>query len=59
MAQFPGIGMTHYPLLAGTDEHMAGLLRCAGRYRAYRGGHLTLEETACRGDMRRRKTPIH
>ncbi len=27
MAQFLGIGMTHYPLLAGTDEHMAGLLR--------------------------------
>ena len=27
MAAFLGIGMTHYPLLAGTDEHMAGLLR--------------------------------
>jgi hypothetical protein len=27
VAQFLGIGMTHYPLLAGTDEHMAGLLR--------------------------------
>jgi len=27
MAQFLGVGMTHYPLLAGTDEHMAGLLR--------------------------------
>ena len=27
MAHFLGIGMTHYPLLAGTDEHMAGLLR--------------------------------
>ena len=27
MASFLGIGMTHYPLLAGTDEHMAGLLR--------------------------------
>ncbi|WP_433503192.1 extradiol ring-cleavage dioxygenase [Pseudonocardia halophobica] len=27
MSQFLGIGMTHYPLLAGTDEHMAGLLR--------------------------------
>jgi hypothetical protein len=27
MAQFLGLGMTHYPLLAGTDDHMAGLLR--------------------------------
>jgi len=27
MSQFLGLGMTHYPLLAGTDEHMAGLLR--------------------------------
>src|SRR6516165_1765896 len=27
MSAFLGIGMTHYPLLAGTDEHMAGLLR--------------------------------
>src|ERR1700678_2798463 len=27
MARFLGVGMTHYPLLAGTDEHMAGLLR--------------------------------
>ena len=27
MAEFRGLGMTHYPLLAGTDEHMAGLLR--------------------------------
>jgi hypothetical protein len=27
MSRFLGIGMTHYPLLAGTDEHMAGLLR--------------------------------
>ena len=27
MAQFLGLGMTHYPLLAGTDEHMASLLR--------------------------------
>jgi hypothetical protein len=27
VAQFLGVGMTHYPLLAGTDEHMAGLLR--------------------------------
>jgi hypothetical protein len=27
VAQFLGIGLTHYPLLAGTDEHMAGLLR--------------------------------
>ncbi len=27
MATFLGLGMTHYPLLAGTDEHMAGLLR--------------------------------
>jgi Catalytic LigB subunit of aromatic ring-opening dioxygenase len=27
MAHFLGLGMTHYPLLAGTDEHMAGLLR--------------------------------
>jgi hypothetical protein len=27
MAQFLGLRMTHYPLLAGTDEHMAGLLR--------------------------------
>lgn len=27
MAHFLGLGMTHYPLLAGTDEHMAGLLQ--------------------------------
>ncbi|MDT5016794.1 MAG: hypothetical protein QOD39_2954 [Mycobacterium sp.] len=27
MARFLGLGLTHYPLLAGTDEHMAGLLR--------------------------------
>jgi hypothetical protein len=27
VAQFLGLGLTHYPLLAGTDEHMAGLLR--------------------------------
>ena len=27
MAHFLGLGMTHYPLLAGTDEHMADLLR--------------------------------
>jgi hypothetical protein len=27
VARFLGVGMTHYPLLAGTDEHMAGLLR--------------------------------
>jgi len=27
VAKFLGVGMTHYPLLAGTDEHMAGLLR--------------------------------
>jgi hypothetical protein len=27
MAHFLGLGITHYPLLAGTDEHMAGLLR--------------------------------
>lgn len=27
MNQFLGLGMTHYPLLAGTDEHMASLLR--------------------------------
>jgi hypothetical protein len=27
VSQFLGLGMTHYPLLAGTDEHMAGLLR--------------------------------
>lgn len=27
MAEFLGLGVTHYPLLAGTDEHMAGLLR--------------------------------
>ncbi|AJE87285.1 2,3-dihydroxy-p-cumate dioxygenase [Streptomyces albus] len=27
MSRFLGIGMTHYPLLAGTDAHMAGLLR--------------------------------
>jgi hypothetical protein len=27
VSQFLGIGMTHYPLLAGTDQHMAGLLR--------------------------------
>ncbi len=27
MAEFLGLGLTHYPLLAGTDQHMAGLLR--------------------------------
>ncbi len=27
MSQFMALGMTHYPMLAGTDEHMAGLLR--------------------------------
>jgi hypothetical protein len=27
MGDFLALGMTHYPLLAGTDEHMAGLLR--------------------------------
>lgn len=27
MTQFLGLGLTHYPLLAGTDEHMADLLR--------------------------------
>jgi hypothetical protein len=27
MAEFLGLGLTHYPLLAGTDEHMGGLLR--------------------------------
>ncbi|EID10492.1 2,3-dihydroxyphenylpropionate/2,3-dihydroxicinnamic acid 1,2-dioxygenase [Mycolicibacterium hassiacum DSM 44199] len=27
MAHFLGLGITHYPLLAGTDEHMASLLR--------------------------------
>lgn len=27
MAHFLGIGLTHYPLLAGTDDHMASLLR--------------------------------
>ncbi len=27
MAEFLGLGLTHYPLLAGTDEHMASLLR--------------------------------
>jgi Catalytic LigB subunit of aromatic ring-opening dioxygenase len=27
VAEFLGLGLTHYPLLAGTDEHMAGLLR--------------------------------
>src|SRR3984893_16739790 len=27
MPQFMGLGLTHYPLLAGTDEHMADLLR--------------------------------
>jgi hypothetical protein len=27
MAHFLGLGVTHYPLLAGTDEHMASLLR--------------------------------
>ncbi|OPX10664.1 extradiol ring-cleavage dioxygenase [Mycobacterium sp. AT1] len=27
MASFLGLGLTHYPMLAGTDEHMAGLLR--------------------------------
>ncbi len=26
MSEFLGLGMTHYPLLAGTDEQMAGLL---------------------------------
>lgn len=29
MAEFLGLGMTHYPPLAGTDERMAGLLRHA------------------------------
>src|ERR1700682_3816206 len=27
VAHFLGLGLTHYPLLAGTDEHMADLLR--------------------------------
>lgn len=27
MAHFLALGMTHYPLLAGTDDHMASLLR--------------------------------
>lgn len=27
MAHFLGLGITHYPMLAGVDEHMAGLLR--------------------------------
>ena len=27
MAEILGLGLTHYPLLAGTDEHMADLLR--------------------------------
>jgi hypothetical protein len=27
MSAVLGLGLTHYPLLAGTDEHMAGLLR--------------------------------
>ncbi len=27
MAHFLGLGITHYPLLAGTDDHMASLLR--------------------------------
>lgn len=27
MGEFLALGVTHYPLLAGTDEHMAGLLR--------------------------------
>jgi hypothetical protein len=27
MARFLGLGLTHYPLLAGTDEHMASILR--------------------------------
>lgn len=27
MAHFLGLGLTHYPLLAGTDDHMASLLR--------------------------------
>src|SRR5262245_38679808 len=27
MAAFLGLGMTYYPLLAGTDEHMAGPVR--------------------------------
>ena len=27
MAHFLGLGLTHYPLLAGTDERMADLLR--------------------------------
>ncbi|MET7640781.1 extradiol ring-cleavage dioxygenase [Streptomyces sp. NPDC005438] len=26
-SRFMALGMTHYPMLAGTDEHMAGLLR--------------------------------
>lgn len=35
MSEFLAIGMTHYPLLAGTDEHMADLLRWTLR----RSGH--------------------
>jgi hypothetical protein len=27
MAEFLGLGMTHYPMLAAKDEHMAGILR--------------------------------
>lgn len=27
MAEFIALGLTHYPMLAGTDDHMAGLLR--------------------------------
>jgi len=27
MAHYLGLGLTHYPLLAGTDEHMADLFR--------------------------------
>ncbi|MGK2882687.1 MAG: extradiol ring-cleavage dioxygenase [Mycobacterium sp.] len=27
MSAFLGLGMTHYPMIIGTDEHMAGLLR--------------------------------
>ncbi|WP_063016050.1 extradiol ring-cleavage dioxygenase [Nocardia nova] len=29
MAEVIGVGLTHYPLLAGTDEHMADLLKSA------------------------------
>lgn len=36
MSEFLAIGMTHYPMLAGTDEHMADL----PRWTLCRSGHL-------------------